>query len=254
MLKIGFLGSGKMAQALAKGFIASGLTRAENLIASSPPQDSKLLEEFQSLGGKITNDNTEVTRQADILILAVKPFAVTPVLESIKNSFSNSHLLMSIAMGIKIEALEKCLPGKPRILRAMPNTPAAFGVGASVICGGSYATPQDVDLAEKLMSAVGICRTAPETSFDAITALSGSGPAYVFTIIEALSDGGVKMGLPRDLATQLAIQTTLGAATMAKLSDDHLAVLREAVTSPGPLQQVCMCWRKGESEVGLLPL
>ncbi|XP_065353546.1 pyrroline-5-carboxylate reductase 1, mitochondrial [Cloeon dipterum] len=232
MLKIGFLGSGKMAQALAKGFIASGLTKGEHLIASSPPADQKFLNEFKSFGGKTTHDNKEVAENSEILILAVKPFAVTSVLDSIKSNFSNSHLLISIAMGIKIDTMEKCLPGKSRVMRAMPNTPAAVGAGASVICGGSHARPEDVMVTERLMTAVGTCRTAPESSFDAVTALSGSGPAYILAMIEALSDGGVKMGLPRDLATQLAIQTTLGAATMAKSSAEHLAVLREAVTSP----------------------
>ncbi|KAF4527444.1 hypothetical protein B566_EDAN015777 [Ephemera danica] len=219
MLKIGFLGSGKMAQALAKGFISS-------------VQDNHLLEEFKSLGSKITNNNEVVAQEARVLILAVKPSAVPTVLDSIKNYFTPNHMLLSIAMGVPLSHLEKMLGHSPRVLRAMPNTAAAVSASAGVLCSGTHARAEDVALGARLLGAVGTCRLAPESCFDAVTALSGSGPAYFLAIMEALSDGGVKMGLPRDLATHLAVQTAFGTAKMALESKENLSSLREAVTSP----------------------
>ena len=155
------------------------------------------------------------------------------MLNEIKPAFTGKHLLVSIAAGVTLNKLEAGLPMKSRVIRVMPNTPALVGAAASGYALGTHATPEDGELAQQLLSAVGVAFSVKESLLDAVTGLSGSGPAYVFQIIEALSDGGVASGLPRDVATQLAAQTLLGAAKMVLETGQHPGALKDMVTSPG---------------------
>ncbi len=230
-LTVGFLGAGKMATALAKGLIESGSVEARNVIASDVI--AAAAESFASAtGGKIASSNDEVLKSASIVFLAVKPQSIPALLREISPQVQKHHLIVSIAAGITLGQMEKELP-QARIIRVMPNTPCLVGSGASVIARGTYATADDAAQVLSLLSTVGLALEMPESALDAVTGLSGSGPAYVFQIIEALSDGGVLVGLPRAAATQLAAQTLLGAAKMVLETGEHPGQLKDAVTSPG---------------------
>jgi pyrroline-5-carboxylate reductase len=231
-LKIGFLGAGKMASALAKGFVASKIVAAKQVIASDVFKPAR--EAFASdVGAGVTDSNLEVLAFASVLVLAVKPNQVAAVLAELKPAFTSKHLLVSIAAGVTLKKLEAALPSGARVIRVMPNTPALVGEGASGYALGANASPEDGELAQKLLSAVGVAFAVKESLLDAVTGLSGSGPAYVFQIIEALSDGGVAAGLPRDVATRLAAQTLLGSAKMVLETGQHPGALKDMVTSPG---------------------
>jgi pyrroline-5-carboxylate reductase len=231
-LKIGFLGAGKMASALAKGFIASKIVSPKHIIASDVMEPARKAFE-KDVGASVADSNAEVLQFATVLVLAVKPAQVAAVLNEIKPAFTARHVLISIAAGVTLAKLESSLPLRARVIRVMPNTPALVGAGASGYALGSHATPEDGELAQQLLSAVGVAFLVKENLLDAVTGLSGSGPAYVFQIIEALSDGGVAAGLPRDVATQLAAQTLLGAAKMVLETGQHPGALKDMVTSPG---------------------
>ena len=231
-MKIGFLGAGRMATALAKGFIQAGLTTADRMIASDPIDAAR--DSMAREGGvKTTPVNGEVMDAADVLILAVKPDQVSSVLTEIKPKFTSRHLMVSIAAGVPLARMEAALPDGARVVRVMPNTPALVGASASAFAVGRSAQPEDAALVEKLFSAVGLALRVKESLLDAVTGLSGSGPAYAFLIIEALSDGGVAAGLPRDVATRLAAQTLLGSARLLLESGQHPGALKDMVTSPG---------------------
>lgn len=229
MLKIGFLGGGKMAQALAKGFIRAGLSKGEMMLASCLPNDVGSIEAFKSMGSTTVYSNSPVIEFGDILILSVKPQVVPKVLPDLKAS---NKLLLSIAMGISLKTLEKALPAGVPVIRVMPNTPALVGCGATVFSRGSSAGDKEAEIAEKLFSAVGFCEEVPENMIDPVTGLAGSGPAYVYMMIEALADGAVKMGLMRPIAYKLAAQTVLGAGTMVRDTNTHPGQLKDEVTSP----------------------
>ena len=231
-LKIGFLGAGKMATALAKGFVRAGLSKANQIIASDPVEGARAAFAKET-GAKTTTSNVEVAKFANILVLAVKPGNVSELLEEIRSTFSEKHLLISIAAGVPIAKMEASLGNSPRVIRVMPNTPALVGASATAFALGKAATKADGELAQKLFSSVGIAYQLKESLLDAVTGLSGSGPAYVFMTIEALSDGGVAAGLPRDVATQLAAQTVFGSAKMLLETGLHPGVLKDQVTSPG---------------------
>ena len=170
---------------------------------------------------------------ATVLILAVKPHQVAGVLEEIRGSFTKKHLLISIAAGVTLAKLEAGLGAGARAIRVMPNTPALVGASASAFASGKSALPEDAALVQKLLSIVGLAFAVAEPLLDAVTGLSGSGPAYAYLFIEALSDGGVAAGLPREMATQLAAQTVLGAAKMVLETGQHPGQLKDMVTSPG---------------------
>ena len=231
-LTIGFLGAGKMATALAKGFVAAGLTTAKQIIASDPVDAARKYFSKET-GAKTTNSNLEVVRFADVLVLAVKPGNVAELLQEMRENFTQKHLLISIAAGVPIAKLEGGLSNSARVIRVMPNTPALVGSSATAFALGKSANADDAKLAEKLFSAVGIAFQLKESLLDAVTGLSGSGPAYVYLMIEALSDGGVASGLPRDVATKLAAQTVFGSAQMVLETGQHPGVLKDMVTSPG---------------------
>lgn len=230
-LRWGFIGAGKMATALIRGMLRVG-TPAEQIQASdtSPEARASLATET---GVETHESNREVVRMSDVVILAVKPQGMASVLADIRSDLTPAHLVISIAAGISLATLEEGLGKGRRLARVMPNTPALVGVGASAYCLSSDARPEDEATVRRFMEAVGVAYPVPETLMDAVTGLSGSGPAFVYAIIEALSDGGVKMGLPRGIATALAAQTLLGASRLVLETGLHPGVLKEQVTSPG---------------------
>jgi pyrroline-5-carboxylate reductase len=232
LLKIGFLGAGKMATALARGFVNAEFVTAKQLIAADP-FDAARKHFAAATGAKTVVANFKVAKAANVLILATKPDQVVAALAEISGAFTKKHLLISIAAGVTLAKLEAALPAGARVIRVMPNTPALVGAGASGFALGKNATAADGELAKKLLSAVGIAMQVKESLLDAVTGLSGSGPAYVYQFIEALSDGGVAAGLPRDIATKLAAQTVLGGAKMVLETGVHPGALKDQVTSPG---------------------
>jgi pyrroline-5-carboxylate reductase len=229
--KIGFIGGGNMAEAIIKGLIAGGVPAGAIMVAEPAPLRRDFLS--SEYAAEVTDDNLDVARQADIIILAVKPQVAASVLTGLEPVISSETLIVSIMAGISTGFIEKTLTNGVRVARAMPNTPALVQAAATAICLGRKATGTDLDITRNIFSRVGSVVIVPESQMDAVTALSGSGPAYVFVMIEALSDAGVKNGLPRDVATTLAVQTVLGAARMITETGEHPALLRERVTSPG---------------------
>lgn len=231
-LTIGFLGAGRMATALGLGFVKAGMVRPGQIFASDVvPAARKAFG--AATGAKICVTNADVLDNASVIILAVKPNQASEVLAEISPCFTPRHLLISIAAGLTLPRLESALPARARVVRIMPNTPALVGASASGFACGKTATKSDAALAHRLLSAVGVAVEVKEALLDAVTGLSGSGPAYVYQFIEAMSDGGVACGLPRDLATKLAAQTVLGAARMVLETGEHPGALKDAVTSPG---------------------
>lgn len=231
-LTVGFLGAGKMAAALARGFLRAGLVTTDGLVASDPMAAAR--KAFQDATGVgAGEDNLAVLNSSDVLILAVKPSQVFALIESMRERLTERHLVISIAAGIPLAKLEDALPARLRAVRVMPNTPALVGAGASAFALGHAATRDDADLTRRLFGSVGLAFEVSEPLLDAVTGLSGSGPAYACLIIEALSDGGVAAGLPRAMATQLAAQTLLGTARLVMESGEHPGALKDMVTSPG---------------------
>lgn len=220
-----------MAEALVKGLIGGAFPAARILVSEPAEGRREHLRERYGVG--VTADNAEAVRGADLVVLAVKPQICADVLADVAPAFDERKILISILAGVRTAAVEKHLGSRPRVVRAMPNTPALVGEGATVLCAGRFATAEDLLVARRLFETVGIVQVLPEGAMDAVTGLSGSGPAYVYTVIEALADGGVREGLPRETAVALAVQTVLGAARMVRESGEHTAVLRDRVCSPG---------------------
>ena len=232
MPRLGFLGAGKMAAALARGWVLAGLTDAADLRASDPlPAAREAFED--AAGGAAITSNREVVAASDVLILAVKPQVISGLLAEIRPLVGPGHLVISIAAGVTLRALADGLGSGRRLVRVMPNTPCLVGASASAYSPGDAATPDDDALVDRLLNAVGRAYRVPEHLLDAVTGLSGSGPAYAYVMIEALGDGGVRMGLPREVATALAAQTLLGAARMVLETGLHPGALKDQVASPG---------------------
>ena len=228
-----FIGTGQMAAALASGFVRS-LLRPSQICGCDPSEPAR--RQFQQTTGAdcvVTEHPAEAMSEATVVILAVKPQVMPEVLRNLAPLLTKSPLVISVAAGITLARMSAALPGGTRLIRVMPNTPALIGRGASAAAAGDTCTPEDVQLAQTLLSTVGLLQWVGQPLLDAVTGLSGSGPAYAFQIIEALSDGGVKMGLPRVVATRLAAQTLLGAAEMVLTQNQHPAALKDAVASPG---------------------
>lgn len=226
------IGAGRMGSALIRGVLDAGLLGPKQVIAGDPSEAARDQLKRQC-GVRTTGKNAEAVRDADVILLAVKPDRVRPVLQELRHSLRPGQLLLSIAAGVSLKALEANLPRGTRVIRAMPNTPSLVSEGATVFSRGKYARPADAAQVALLFGSVGVTLELDEKHLDAVTALSASGPAYVFLIIEALSDGGVKMGLPRKVAARLAAQTVLGAAKMALETGRHPGELKDQVTSPG---------------------
>ncbi len=227
----GLIGTGNMAEALIRGLLAAGVAERAQLVGSDPRAERR--REIADLYGIETlADNAEVARRADILILAVKPQVMTRVLDEIRTQVRPSALVISIAAGIPLAVIESHLP-RVRVVRTMPNTPALVSAGATAIAAGGHATEEDLDAARRIFDSVGMSVTLEESQMDAVTGLSGSGPAYMFLIIEALSDAGVKVGLSRYNAQALAAQTVLGSAKLLLETNEHPGRLKDMVTSPG---------------------
>ena len=236
--KIGFVGAGQMARALAGGFVRAGLVCEGQILASDPVPAAKdsFLKDLP--GAKFLAANAEVASGADVLFVATKPQQMATVLADLRPHVSAKTLIVSIAAGVRLAQLAEGLADAGRkaplrIIRVMPNTPCLIGQSASGFSAGPHATAADVQLIDQLLSAVGKAFQVEEKLLDAVTGLSGSGPAFVYVMIEALSDGGVRMGLPRDVASALAAQTVRGAAEMVLATGEHPAVLKDRVASPG---------------------
>jgi pyrroline-5-carboxylate reductase len=221
-----------MATALARGVSSAGLVTPSQIRASD--HSSAALALFaKETGAKTAASNIDVVKFANVLILAVKPANVAELLEEIRPSLTAQHLVISIAAGVPIAKLENGLGAGARVIRVVPNTPALVSASATAYALGHAATAADAALAQQLFSGVGLAFHLKETLLDAVTGLSGSGPAFVYLMIEALSDGGVASGLPRDIATKLAAQTLYGSAKMVLETGQHPGALKDMVTSPG---------------------
>ncbi|MBI2190452.1 MAG: pyrroline-5-carboxylate reductase [Planctomycetes bacterium] len=229
---IGFLGSGQMAEALMRGFLQAKLTLPEHIIASDAAGE-RLEHVAQKVGIRTTSENRTVVAHSRILILAVKPNVVSLVLREVRDAVTPGHLVVSIAAGVTLAKLEGELESGSRVVRVMPNTPCLVGAAAAGFALGRHATDQDRKTVEQLFGAVGRAFCLDEKLLDPVTGLSGSGPAYTFIFIEALADGGVRAGLPRDVALSLAAQTVLGAAQMVLETRRHPGELKDMVASPG---------------------
>jgi pyrroline-5-carboxylate reductase len=221
-----------MATALARGWQTAGLVGADHVLASDPlPQARQTFQE--ATGMRAVADNRQVVAGSDVLLLAVKPQSLPALLAEIRTTVAPRHLLVSIVAGATLRQLADGLGPDRRLIRVMPNTPCLVGASASAYAPGDIATAEDIALVDRFLNAVGRAFRLPERLLDAVTGLSGSGPAFVYVMIEALSDGGVRMGLPRDVATALAAQTVMGAAMMVLKTALHTGVLKDMVASPG---------------------
>jgi pyrroline-5-carboxylate reductase len=230
--KIAFLGSGNMAEALIKGLIASGTAKPEQILAADVSTE-RLEHLKKSYGIIIHKTNNDAVREAGFIILSVKPQVIEKVLAEIAPAVDDKKLIVSIAAGVSLTNIERALKKGSRVVRVMPNTPALVLAGAAALAAGSSATSDDIALVQSIFNSVGRSVIVDEKLMDAVTGLSGSGPAYVFMIIDALSDAGVKAGLPRPLALELAAQTVYGSAKMVLETKEHPGKLRDMVTSPG---------------------
>ncbi len=229
-IRIGFLGAGRMAAALARGWLNAGLL-TPSLCRASDPSESARRNFLAETGCPATPDNAAVVAESDLLVLAVKPQMMSSLLTEIRPLLKHP-LILSIAAGVTLKQLADSLGSEQRLIRVMPNTPCLVGASAAGYSALTTARADDIALVDRLMNAVGRAFSLPEKLLDAVTGLSGSGPAYVYLMIEALSDGGVRVGLPREVATTLAAQTVFGAAKMVLETNSHPGALKDMVASP----------------------
>ena len=229
--KLGFIGAGNMGEALLKGLLKTKAARGDQIMVSArrPERAQELVKTY----GVRSGSNREVARDCDVVVLCVKPQILDQVLREIAADLTREKLVISIAAGVPIAAIERRLNPPMRIVRAMPNTPATVGAGATALALGEHATEADQTAARTIFDSVGLTVLLEESQLDAVTGLSGSGPAYLFLIIEALADAGVKVGLSRRASMQLASQTVLGSAKLLIESGQHPGMLKDGVTSPG---------------------
>ncbi len=228
---IGLLGAGNMAEAMIRGLVSAKVA-ADGISASGPRQD-RLNQLTDRYGIHTTTDNIELVARAQVLVLAVKPQIIHSVLAEIAEHVAAETLVISIAAGVSIASIEERLPSGAHVVRAMPNTPALVQAAATAISAGEHASNEDLALATFIFDAVGITVVLAESQLDAVTGLSGSGPAYIFLILEALADAGVKVGLSRRNAQKLAAQTVMGSAKLLLETGQHPGQLKDMVTSPG---------------------
>ncbi|XP_041473883.1 pyrroline-5-carboxylate reductase 1, mitochondrial-like [Lytechinus variegatus] len=227
---VGFIGAGKIAQTITKGLLAANAVAAERIVASDPASHN--LKVLSDLGTKTATNNEQLLQIADTIFLATKPNIVGRVLKEISPHIKKDHLLISLAAGITLDYLESSLPDETRVIRAMPNTPSIIMEGATIFSVGRNVQEGDGKMFQSLISQLGICLEGDETLIDAAMSVSGCGPAYAYVAIDALADGGVKMGLPRDVAIKLSAQALLGSSKMVLTGGKHPSQLKDEVCSP----------------------
>lgn len=230
-VRVAILGTGKMGGILLQAFLKNNLLSSDQLFATvhHPERAQALSAQF---GVEVTTDNLEAARQADVILLGVKPAQVPALIEEIKPALSPAKVLVSIAASVKTRSIEDAAGYDLAVIRAMPNTPATLAAGITALCAGRFVAPEQMAVAQRIFQTVGRTVVVDEKHMDAVTGLSGSGPAFIYIIIEALAEAGVNVGLPRDVATLLAAQTTLGSARMVLETGYHPALLKDAVTTP----------------------
>ncbi len=229
--KVAFLGLGKMGGILLQALLKKNLLSPKNTVATvRHPERAQSLS--QELGISVTTDNRQAAQQSDLVLLCVKPQTVREVTEEIAGEMTSKKLLISIAASVPTHYIEEILASEVPVVRAMPNTPCVIGCGMTGLCKGKFADESHLDTAQTLFDSVGRTVTVDEKRMDAVTGLSASGPAFIYIILESLAEGGVKVGLPRDVATLLAAQTVQGAARMILETGQHPALLKDAVTTP----------------------
>lgn len=230
--RVGFVGAGSMSQALVQGLVGGGVLPPENVIVTNR-RNAEVLALLQSRWGvRVTRDKAEVAGSSDVLVLAVKPADMGRALEEIRGHVRSNQVVISVAAGIPLAAVERQLPQGTPVIRAMPNTSSRIGASATAIAPGRWADPDSLALARAVFQTVGHVTVVPEEYLDAVTAVSGSGPAYIYLVIETLIGAAERLGLPRDTARELVVQTVLGAARMVSETGADPAELRRQVTSP----------------------
>lgn len=229
--KVAFLGAGKMGGIILQALLKTGMLSPKSTRATVAHEErAKALA--AKLKIKVGTNNVEAAKDADIIVVAVKPQVVEDVIRGIAGQITAKQLIVSVAASVPTAMIEKHLPANTPVIRAMPNTPCLMRAGMTAICKGKHASAADIAMTCSMFDVVGRTVVVDEKHMDAVTALSASGPAYIYIILESLAEAGVKVGLPRDVATMLAAQTTLGAATVVLESGDHPALLKDAVTTP----------------------
>jgi pyrroline-5-carboxylate reductase len=229
--KLAILGVGKLGEAILAGLAHAGAIPMDQVVVTAR-RPSRAQEVAARYGCRAAECNRAAVEGADITLLSVKPFTVHDVVEEVRDLIEGDHLLISVAAGVATASVERALARNTPVVRAMPNTPALVNAGMTALAGGKHAGEQDLERAQEIFRSVGRCLVLEERHMDAVTGLSASGPAFLYVIIESMAEAGVKIGLPRDVATELAAQTTLGAATMVLETGEHPAKLKDMVTTP----------------------
>jgi pyrroline-5-carboxylate reductase len=230
-VRVAVLGAGKMGGILLQALLKQNLFAAGQIHATVAHTEKALALSSQ-WGVDVGTSNLDAVRQADLIIIGVKPYQVPDVIAEIRRALTKDKTIISIAASVKTSDIEEAAGVPVGVIRAMPNTPSALGAGVAALCRGKFVTPAQMELAQRIFETVGRSVVVDEKHMDAVTGLSGSGPAYIYIIIESLAEAGVKVGLPRDVATELAAQTTYGAAKMVLETGYHPALLKDAVTTP----------------------
>jgi pyrroline-5-carboxylate reductase len=230
-MRFAFIGGGVMAEALIRAVLARGLASPDEIAVADPVEARR--SALSALGARAVAANAEAAAGAEIVVLASKPSVVSAALQPLSDVLTPAQLLVSIAAGVPLRALEALVPAGVPVVRVMPNTPAQVGAGAAAFCRGTHATDEHASLVTQFLGAAGACVEVPEALMDAVTGLSGSGPAFICLVIEALADGGVQAGLPRPVALTLAAQTVMGTGQLVLQSGEHPAVWKDRVATPG---------------------
>ncbi len=230
-VRVAVLGAGKMGGILLQAFLKQNLFAPDQIHATVAHAEKAIARSAQ-WGVDVSTDNLEAARQADLILVGVKPFQVPDLIAEIRSSLTPKKTIVSFAASVKTSAIEDAAGMEIAVIRAMPNTPSALGAGAAGLCRGRFVKPEQMELAQRIFETVGRVVVVDEKHMDAVTGLSASGPAYIYIIIEALAEAGVKVGLPRDTATQLAAQTVFGAGKMVLETGYHPALLKDEVTTP----------------------
>jgi pyrroline-5-carboxylate reductase len=230
-IHVAVLGAGKMGGILLQAFLKQNLFSPDQIYATVAHSEKALARSAQ-WGVEVSTDNLAAAKRADLILLGVKPFQVPELIEQIRPALTTAKTIVSFAASVKTRAIEDAAGIEIGVIRAMPNTPSALGAGVAGLCRGRFVKPEQIELAQRIFETVGRTVLVDEKHMDAVTGLSASGPAYIYIIIEALAEAGVKVGLPRDTATQLAAQTVFGAGKMVLETGYHPALLKDEVTTP----------------------